>query len=240
MLDVLLFAFSAGLAAAFNPCGIAMFPAYVGYQLGTLDLKQGLVQGVIFSLALGLSATMGFVTLFGSVGLVMAAGFSIFSKSLPIIGLGIGIIILLLGIWMLLSGKNLELISASRVNLGQGRGLVNTFLFGIAYAVASLSCALPLFLVGAGIVVGKSLSTGDFLGVIAGSVSYGVGMGVVMVSASVGILFFKDAVNRWINTLMKFVEPLGKVAMVIAGTYLIYYWTIGNGKELLLTRISEF
>ena len=149
-----------------------MFPAYVGYQLGTLDLKQGLVQGVISSLALGLSATMGFVTLFGSVGLVMAAGFSIFSKSLPIIGLGIGIIILLLGIWMLLSGKNLELISASRVNLGQGRGLVNTFLFGIAYAVASLSCALPLFLVGAGIVVGKSLSTGDFLGVIAGSVSY--------------------------------------------------------------------
>ena len=141
---------------------------------------------------------------------------------------------------MLLSGKNLELISASRVNLGQGRGLVNTFLFGIAYAVASLSCALPLFLVGAGIIVGKSLSTGDFLGVIAGSVSYGVGMGVVMVSASVGILFFKDAVNRWINTLMKFVEPLGKVAMVIAGTYLIYYWTIGNGKELLLTRISEF
>ena len=74
MLDVLLFAFSAGLAAAFNPCGIAMFPAYVGYQLGTLDLKQGLVQGVISSLALGLSATMGFVTLFGSVGLVKYLG----------------------------------------------------------------------------------------------------------------------------------------------------------------------
>ena len=31
----LLFALSAGMVAAFNPCGAAMFPAYVGFQLGS-------------------------------------------------------------------------------------------------------------------------------------------------------------------------------------------------------------
>ena len=33
------FSFSAGIVAAFNPCGGAMLPAYIGYQIGSDDMN---------------------------------------------------------------------------------------------------------------------------------------------------------------------------------------------------------
>lgn len=239
MIEVLIFAFFAGQAAAFNPCGAAMFPAYVGYQLGTVETGQSPAKSVASAVLLGLSATAGFVVVFGAVGLVLAAGGTLVGKLLPFIGLGVGVLIAATGLWLLVSGRKIGIMAASRVNLGQGRGLRNVFLFGIAYAIASLSCALPLFLVAVGVVVGQTLSAGSAVEAIAGSVIYGLGMGVVMVGAAVGIVFFKEAVSRWIRVLMMYVEPVGKLAMVGAGAYLIYYWSVGSGSELLALRAGQ-
>lgn len=240
MIDVpIVFAFSAGFAAAFNPCGAAMFPAYVGYHLGTVDTEANPVKAGAKSMALGLSATMGFVVVFCVVGMVLAAGGKVVGQFLPFVGLGVGILIAITGIWLLVSGRNIAIMRASRISLGQGKGLANVFLFGIAYAIASLSCALPLFLVAVGIVAGQTLSAGSVAETIAGSVMYGLGMGVVMVTATLGTVFFKEAVSRWIRAVMKYVEPIGKLAMVAAGSYLIYYWSLGKGGELLSLRAEQ-
>jgi cytochrome c biogenesis protein CcdA len=232
----ILFSFFAGQAAAFNPCGAAMFPAYVGYQLGTMQTNRNPIRSAIQGVMLGLSATAGFIVVFGVVGLVLAAGGRVVGQFLPFVGLGVGILITATGLWLLISRRKIAIMAASRVNLGQGRGLKNVFLFGIAYAIASLSCALPLFLVAVGIVAGQSLSVGSVAETVIGSAVYGLGMGVVMVIATLGIVFFKDAVSRWIRVIMRYVEPAGKLAMVGAGSYLIYYWSLGSGGELLALR----
>ena len=39
----IIFAFFAGIAAAFNPCGAAMLPAYIGFQLGTYKSGKNLI-----------------------------------------------------------------------------------------------------------------------------------------------------------------------------------------------------
>ena len=240
MIDVpLVFAFLAGQAAAFNPCGAAMFPAYVGYQLGTVETTRSPVRSAISGVTLGLSATAGFIVVFAAVGLVLAAGGRVIGQFLPFVGLGVGVLIAGTGVWLLVSGRKIAIMSASRVNLGQGTGLKNVFLFGIAYAVASLSCALPLFLVAVGIVAGQTLSAGSIAETVIGSVVYGLGMGVIMMGATLGIVFFKDLVSRWIRAVMLYVEPVGKLAMVGAGVYLIYYWTLGKGNELLVLRAEQ-
>jgi cytochrome c biogenesis protein CcdA len=239
MMEVLIFAFFAGQAAAFNPCGAAMFPAYVGYQLGTAETSRSPAKSAASAVLMGLSATAGFVVVFGAVGLVLAAGGALVGKLLPFVGLGVGVLIAATGVWLLVTGRKIGIMAASRVNLGQGRGLRNVFLFGIAYAIASLSCALPLFLVAVGIIAGQTLSAGSVVEVITGAVIYGLGMGVVMVGATVGIVFFKEAVSRWIRVLMMYVEPAGKLAMVGAGAYLIYYWSLGSGSELLALRAEQ-
>ena len=46
------FAFGAGVAAAFNPCGFAMLPAYMGLYLGTGDSDNRVSAGRQFSKAL--------------------------------------------------------------------------------------------------------------------------------------------------------------------------------------------
>ena len=63
---------------------------------------------------------------------------------------------------------------------------------------------------------GQSLSAGSVAEAVVGSISYGLGMGTVIVGATLGIVFFKDAVSRWIRKIMLWVEPAGKVAMIIA------------------------
>ena len=241
MIDVpIVFAFSAGLAAAFNPCGAAMFPAYVGYQLGVAESGKGSpVTSTFRAVAMGLAATAGFILVFGVIGIILAAGGTVIKNIMPFVGLGIGVVIAAAGVWLLVSGRHIGIMTASRVDLGQGKGIRQVFLFGIAYAIASLSCALPLFLVAVGIVAGQTLSAGGFAETVIGSAVYGLGMGTVLIAATVAIVFFKEAVSRWIRVMLRYVEPVGKLAMVGGGLYLIYYWSLGTGSELLQLRTDQ-
>ena len=240
MFDVpLLFAFSAGMVAAFNPCGAAMFPAYVGYQLSGDANRDNLLFNSFRAILIGLVTTIGFVVVFGIVGLVVAAGGSIVGQYLPLAGLFVGIIITLFGVSLLLFKKKAGIIAASRISIGQGKGIRNVFLFGIGYAIASVSCALPIFLAAVGIVTGKTVTTYGILETIISSLSYGLGMGVVMIAVALGAVFFKKLVRKILLKVFPLVEPIGNLAMVGAGAYLIYYWSLGDGRSLLLLRLDQ-
>ena len=41
------FAFSAGVVAAFNPCGVVMLPAYIGYKLGAVSETDNPLKAVM-------------------------------------------------------------------------------------------------------------------------------------------------------------------------------------------------
>ena len=109
-------------------------------------------------------------------------------------------------------------------------------MFGIAYALASLSCALPVFLSAVGIVVGSGVSATGVVNVVVGSLAYSLGMGLIMMSVTVAVLYFEDATQRLVGMLIPYVEVIGKLSMVAAGTYIVLYWTIGDGAELLRYR----
>ena len=240
MIDLpLLFAFSAGMVAAFNPCGAAMFPAYVGYQLSGDSNRNNLLVDSFRAILVGLVTTAGFIIVFGIVGLIVAAGGSVIGQYLPLAGLLVGIIITAFGISLIAFKKKLGFIAASRVNLGQGKGIRNVFLFGVGYAVASVSCALPIFLAAVGIVTGKAVTTYSVVETIISSLSYGVGMGVVMIAVAIGAVFFKELVRKILRKVFPFVEPVGNLAMVGAGVYLIYYRSIGDGSDLLFLRLEQ-
>ncbi|MDP7579543.1 MAG: cytochrome c biogenesis protein CcdA [SAR202 cluster bacterium] len=240
LIDVpFVFAFSAGLVAAFNPCGAAMFPAYVGYQLDGSEIKSNAFSNGFRAVLLGMSATVGFIVVFATVGVVLAAGGRVLGKFLPFAGLTIGVLITVVGFYLVMSHRRIGIAAASRVSLGEGRGVKSVFLFGIAYAVASLSCALPIFLAAVGIVAGQTLSTGNVVETLLASMTYGLGMGVVLVSATVGIIFFKEAIHRWMRFTFRYIETIGNLAMIGAGAYLVYYWTMGGGRDLLMLRGAQ-
>jgi hypothetical protein len=64
------YALGAGMAAAVNPCGFALLPAYIGLYLGT---ESATAPRLARAVAVGAAMTTGCVALFGLARLVLAA-----------------------------------------------------------------------------------------------------------------------------------------------------------------------
>lgn len=211
------------MAATVNPCGFVMLPTLVSFYLGTRDqgyaeksVGERLVAGVVF----GLLATLGFVALFGLVGTIVGAGGQALAASFPAVGLAIGIILVVLGIWLALSGRSFGIGLLHRIQPPKQRGPRELFLFGVAYAAASLGCTLPIFLV----VVGGALATSGIFGALLEYVSYGLGMGLVLTVVSVAMVLSQGLIVRGFRSLLPYIERVGALLMAGAGVYLIVYW----------------
>lgn len=217
----LAFAFTAGLFATVNPCGWAMLPSFVSYYLGSREEgydEKPLLNRAAEGLYLGLLVTAGFLAIFGTAGIVISAGLRVVVKYMPFAALAVGVALVLLGLW-LLAGKNLPFsLPTPQLNV-HARNPKSVFLFGVAYAFASLSCTLPVFLA----VVGASLTTAGF---VAGAVMFGAyaaGMATVLMSVALGAALVKGAVAQWFRKLLPYVHRLGAGLLVLAGLYLMWY-----------------
>lgn len=225
------FAFGAGIAAAFNPCGFAMLPAYMGLYLGIHDERNNpsFVGQLGKALLIGGSVTAGFVLLFAAAGAVIGLGArSVVGSVLPWVGLGIGVLLTIAGAWLLSGGKLYTALAQQMSERFGNPGQTNArgyFLFGLSYGLASLSCTLPIFLA----VIGTSFSTATIWTSFAQFVLYALGMGAVIIALTLLMAVFKGAVIGVMRRAMPYIQPIGTWLMLIAGTYIVFYWlTIGN------------
>ena len=226
-----LFALAAGMASAVNPCGFAMLPAYLGLYLGDDGGREKAVQPIKHfgrAILVGLTVTAGFVILFGLAGAVIGLGANFIGDLLQWLGLTIGIGLSLVGAWMVGGGKlytGVAARAASQMGSPAQVSMKGYFIFGISYGTASLSCTLPIFLAVVGISVagrGASSVLGDF-------VLFALGMGLVIMALTLGVAFFKTAMIGALRKALPYIQPLGAWLMVIAGTYIVFYWlTIGS------------
>ncbi len=225
------FAFGAGLAAAFNPCGFAMLPAYIGLYLGVGDDDYGgsFVAHIGKALLIGGFVTAGFILLFAAVGVVIGLGArAVVGSLLPWLGLSIGVLLTLAAAWLMGGGELytalMQQMSARFGNPSQANAR-GYFLFGLAYGLASLSCTLPIFLA----VIGSSFATASIWTAFAQFVLYALGMGAVIITLTLGIALFKSAMVRGMRKVMRYMQPIGAWLMLVAGAYIVFYWlTIGN------------
>jgi cytochrome c-type biogenesis protein len=223
MMDVGLFGFAlvAGALATVNPCGFVMLPALVAVQLqgtggGTETI--GRVALIARGVGFGLRATLGFVVVFGAIGAVVAVGARSLVRAFPYGGLAVGAILLAIGLWSLLGRRPLPL-----PGLGArpfGRAPLGAVAFGAAYAVASLSCTLPVFLA----VVGGTLFAEGVAAAVVPFVGYAVGMGSVLLAVTLATALSAGALVRALRAAMPYVERLGALLLTGIGAYLVLYW----------------
>lgn len=221
------FAFSAGIAAALNPCGVAILPSYISYVLtrekGGSDcalLRQKSVGG----LAAGLTMTAGFFSIFGIFGLLFSfLGRSVISTVSPWFSLAVGIGLVLLGVTTFTDQggfhMNLAEISSRLERRGEQGCLKPFYFYGLGYALASLGCTLPIFLM----VISQTLISGSYLFSVLIFFSYVAGMGLVVTVISVATRFLREALNRGLNRLLPYMGKVGGTIIATAGAYLIYY-----------------
>ena len=169
------YAFALGMVALVNPCGFALLPAYLGFFLGVdEDPSTGKVHALNRAQVVGLALSLGFLTVFGLLGLVFAGIYASIRDWLPWVTFAIGLGLVGLGLAMV-RGLQLD-VRLPKLDKGTGsRQLASMYLFGVSYAVASLSCTIGLFLGAAG-VAASGASTADRL---ASFLAYGAGMGLL-------------------------------------------------------------
>ncbi|MFQ5859781.1 MAG: cytochrome c biogenesis CcdA family protein [Anaerolineae bacterium] len=222
----LVFAFTAGLFASVNPCGFAMLPSFVAYYLGAQEEgyeEVPLAQRAVEGISLGLIVTLGFLIIFAVVGAAISAGGRTLVRYVPWAALAVGVVLVGLGVW-LLAGRSLYVtFVAPRWDVRE-RSPKAMFLFGIGYAIASLSCTIPIFLA----VIGSTFITQGFAGATLVFLSYGLGMGTVLMAVALGTALFKGAVAQKLRAVLPYVERAGAVALIAAGGYLVYYNAVLN------------
>jgi len=208
------------MVATVNPCGFAMVPAYVSILLTDTDADSGGGRsGVRAGLRIGLIVTVAFVATFSVVGAVFRYATTRFLAYIPWAALVIGVALVAVGV-AVLAGRHLT-VRTFQLRFSRDGSARSMGLFGVAYAVASVSCTLPIFLS----VTTVATTAGSFSEGISVFAAYGLGMGSVLVALAVAVATSRDVIVRHMRRVMPYVERIGGWLIVASGLFIVYYWT---------------
>ena len=228
-------AFAAGMVATVNPCGFAMLPAYLSYFIG-IDDDRTAQEGVLRNaLIVGGVVSLGFLIVFGLAGIVIALlSTSVAGTWLPWLAMSVGLGLVVLGVatWRGFAFKVRVASGGSRA----GRDLRGVLSFGMSYAVASLSCTLPVFLA----VIATQFTARSVLEGVIIFIVYAAGMATVLMALTVVLALGKQAVINRLRALGGRMTQISGVLLIVAGTWIFWFWAtaISRGASALAGSTS--
>jgi len=213
------FALAAGLIAALNPCGFAMLPAYLTLVvIGTDGETRSRTTAVGRALLATAAMALGFLVVFGTFGLVVAPLAASVQQYLPAITVLIGVSLIGLGVWML-TGRELTLLLPKLSQGAPTARLGSMFGYGLAYAIASLSCTIGPFLA----VTSATLRSDSVLDGVLAYVAYGAGMTLVVGVLATAVALASSMVTIGLRRLLPHINRIGGGMLVLVGAYVGYY-----------------
>ena len=233
--------FLRGFVAAVNPCGFVLLPTYLMFFLGS-DVSAAVGDlgsrraGVRRALVVSAALTAGFMTVFVVVGLVTYHFTSWIQRNAKYATIAIAVGLVALGISML-RGYRLPIAAPRLDRGGRSRGVGSMFVYGIAYAVASLGCTIGLFL--------PSLFSARDDGLIAATAqvaAYGAGMGLLVTALTVSLAVARTGLLGVLRASMHRVEQVAVGFVILSGLYLAYYfWVvdIGGGSDPIVEAVDR-
>ena len=198
-----------------------MLPAYLSYFLGlenARDTESRADATVLRALAVGAAMTAGFVVVFGVLGLVLDPILSSINDKLPWLTIVLGVVLVILGI-RLLMGREITVGLPKISKSPEGRELGSVFVFGISYALVSLSCTLSLFIAAISTVIDQQ---NFFIG-LGAFIAYALGMGLVLIVLTLAIALARQGIVKKMRGVLPHINRISGVLLVIAGLYVAYY-----------------
>ncbi len=208
------------MVATVNPCGFAMLPAYLSFFLGLdggaadEDRRASVARG----LAVGGVVTLGFVAVFTTIGALISHLSIAVDEWFPWMTIVVGVAVFALGV-ALLFGFELRLALPHLERGGRERTLPSMFVFGVSYAVASLSCTLPIFLT----VVAGTFSRSNVASGVAMYVAFGLGMGLVLTVLTLGLALARQSIVHRLRSALPVINRVAGALLVVAGAYFTWY-----------------
>jgi len=253
----LLYPFTLGMMAAVNPCGFPLLPAYLELFVGpsappgtataptTPTTATAAADGDRAALRAARAvtaaayATVGFVVLFGTLGLVTRFGWSALADHSASVAryamVAVGVV--MVGLGVLTVARRPLRVPVPHIGTGSGlRRPAALAVFGFSYGVASIGCALPLFVGG----VAASFARASSVRAVSGLVAYGLGMATILGALAVGIALLGRGAGRHLRALSRFVPVVGGLILLVVGAYLTWYWVadiVSPGRTFAVQRL---
>lgn len=209
-------AFSAGMASFFSPCAAALLPAYASLYIGSSESTgrwKRLLKGAYF----GFQATLGFIAVYVSAGVVISLLGNAVSRFIPYLAVLAGLMLVAVGSMMAI-GKGVFL-SLPKI-LNSEMNSKSVFGYGVVFATTSLGCTLPIFLA----VVTFSIAAGGAVNGVITFLLYSLGKGMLMVLFTTLLAVSKEGMTGLMKSFSAVVGKITPYILVAAGGYIIFYY----------------
>lgn len=208
------YAFALGLVGAANPCGLPLLPAYLSMFVDSGEARRW---RPVRALGASVWVTGGFAVTFAVLGLALGAVVSSLESLVPWMMVPFGVALSAVGV-VALAGRRIPLPQPpARL---RGKGGPAMFGFGVVYALASLGCALPVFLAA----VGANLGSRGAWTVLGASLAYALGMGLLLAVLALVAVSARGALVRTVRKAGRAGQVIGAALLVASGLYLAYDW----------------
>lgn len=211
--------FILGVMSAVNPCGFVLLPTYLIYYLGTeLQRQESAAVTLRRALLVGSAVSSGFVGLFLIVGIITQSVTTAVLDNSKYFAFVVGLCLVVMGAMMFAGWK--PRIMQPNVSIRRERTYRNMFVFGIAYAIASVGCTLG-FLTSA---VFGSVGRHGFVSGVLSIGLYGVGMASLVIALTVALAFAQMNIVSSLKKSFRFFDKVSAFFVLITGLYLTWYW----------------
>jgi cytochrome c-type biogenesis protein len=200
------------------------------YFLGISGGAPG-TQGASLRRALKVSAAVstGFLAVFLAVGFLSVPLRSTISSNSKYVTGFIAVALIVLGIAMLFGYKPPFMMP--QVDSGKkDQTVTSMFVYGVAYAVASIGCSIGLFLA----TVFSARPDETFIDSVGNMVAYGAGMALLVSALTVGFAFANTSLLKFLRGSMQYIDRVAAAFVVLSGLYLAwyFYWVdLDNGSD---------
>jgi cytochrome c-type biogenesis protein len=213
-------AFAAGMVAPVNPCGFALLPAWISQTLCDADASPVPVR-LLRALRSGIALAIGFAGTLAAAGLLVSAGARGLIQAAPKLGLAVGVLLVLLGLWML-AGRSIS-VRLPRITGRATEGLPPTarmLVFGIGYALASLSCTFGVILA----VIAQAQATASYAGLLLVFGVYAAGSASILLLLALATTAAGTGLTRHVARLGSYGPRITGAVLLLTGVYLAWYW----------------
>ena len=230
------YSFVLGVLAAVNPCGFVLLPTYLVYYLGEeTAVDSTRTVAVARALRVGAAVSAGFVSLFIVIGVISRLFTDAIEQNAKYASLVIGLALLAMGIAMIAGWK--PRIITPNLATERTRTVRSMFMFGLAYAVASIGCTIGFLTT---VILGSVGRFGFASGVLS-VVLYGMGMGLLVTSLTVAIALAKTGFVRFLRRGLRWFDTASGILVTLTGAYLTWYWwgaITERGGDAVISRVD--
>ena len=219
------YSFIAGVLAAINPCGIVMLPAYLSLYVYSNSEDNDITTSkkIRNSLNIILFVGVGFVALFSLSAVIVSLSSELIGDLIPFLSILLSMLILYFGIGEL---KGEQIFSSkisslsSKIGNPKNTNPIGFILFGVSYGLASVGCALPIFIS----VVTKSINAQSNQRIFLDFISYSLGM-LSVIAILTAATFISINSTKKLNTFFrKWSYLVFGIFLTFAGIFMLSYW----------------